>query len=838
VAGISLYHAVLQSHFEAQCDDSSALAKESIWSPSDCFTCLVSMQLYRTFNDVQLKQTNRMLSKFPDSLKIAYIDYVDKNISAEADALHPRQRRRYFSCLIDKHCPMVPANRAAPISPNSAGVRTPQRPSGQEETFRRAPSLKIELPGFPILGDGKSDNQNHAVPFMRGTFCQCIDSNQGAYFEQMLLLPCVLGEFRTSERGGNEAKRIIGLPEHITSDFGSIGDFAAGAELAFGTVLQRSHAVLGARLHYGHPDIMNKQYMMQQGGVSKATKTLNLSEDIFAGMDFMLRGNGRKIRHCEYFYLTKGRDLGFNAVMGFFSKLSSGTGEQILTRQMFRLGQILPLPEMLSFHYAHAGYYLTQAFIALAMPFTVATWLLVLAADCEDKFRSFTYCPEASSGEAMAKVLSAWCSWVIVFFLVAQALPLFMQMWMEMGLKSATLRILKQWASGSWCFFMFQAKLVGYYVLNEIRYGGARYVNTGRGLPTQRSPFLGALDPDSGLLTKVSGLYLDYARLSYYDGVKLALAACLVPLMGGYAGIVTWLFVGMAAFSWLYAPFLFNPYQFSSDYFLTDLKSWVAFFLRENATHWVQWYNETQLKPRRGFRHSVWDVKFLLGFFVLLVWSSAMSKKLELYWNIYDYHEDFVASLVGPQTIAFVPPILASVVICVLLTLLECAACCRGQLAVPGKPEQKGFYLPAIAVILILVEVSESVIPLLCLEQRSWRKAFLAGLVLKLLLFSLFLFLAEAVINRSYFQRWGMLGRPVELFVYANRWARDAAVSTLLLATLTIGVGLHSLNEMACPTWNLHQLLIYRARARNLKDHLAEDPLPEPNQRKSTVTAL
>ena len=30
--------------------------------------------------------------------------------------------------------------------------------------------------------------------------------------------------------------------------------------------------------------------MMQQGGVSKATKTINLSEDIFAGMDFTLRG--------------------------------------------------------------------------------------------------------------------------------------------------------------------------------------------------------------------------------------------------------------------------------------------------------------------------------------------------------------------------------------------------------------------------------------------------------------------------------------------------------------------------------------------------------------------
>ena len=43
---------------------------------------------------------------------------------------------------------------------------------------RRAPKYKIEIPGFPILGDGKGDNQNTAVHFTRGTFVQCIDANQ------------------------------------------------------------------------------------------------------------------------------------------------------------------------------------------------------------------------------------------------------------------------------------------------------------------------------------------------------------------------------------------------------------------------------------------------------------------------------------------------------------------------------------------------------------------------------------------------------------------------------------------------------------------------------------
>lgn len=34
------------------------------------------------------------------------------------------------------------------------------------------------LARYPILGDGKGDNQNTAVPFTRGTYVQCIDANQ------------------------------------------------------------------------------------------------------------------------------------------------------------------------------------------------------------------------------------------------------------------------------------------------------------------------------------------------------------------------------------------------------------------------------------------------------------------------------------------------------------------------------------------------------------------------------------------------------------------------------------------------------------------------------------
>ena len=36
----------------------------------------------------------------------------------------------------------------------------------------RSPKYRIELPGPPILGDGKGDNQNHAIIFTRGAIVQ------------------------------------------------------------------------------------------------------------------------------------------------------------------------------------------------------------------------------------------------------------------------------------------------------------------------------------------------------------------------------------------------------------------------------------------------------------------------------------------------------------------------------------------------------------------------------------------------------------------------------------------------------------------------------------------
>merc|ERR1712070_176615 len=98
---------------------------------------------------------------------------------------------------------------------------------------------------------------------------------------------------------------------------------------------------------------------------------------------------------------------------------------------------------------------------------------------------------------------------------------------------------MKQMLTLSPLLFIFQAKIIGNYVTNEVRRGGATYVATGRGLPTERRPFIGEVEKNSLKIKvekgtpKVGGLYLDYAQHTYYDGVRLLLGGVLVVVAGG-----------------------------------------------------------------------------------------------------------------------------------------------------------------------------------------------------------------------------------------------------------------------------------------------------------------
>ncbi|KAI4751281.1 1,3-beta-glucan synthase component GLS1, partial [Aureobasidium sp. EXF-3400] len=272
------------------------------------FKICVSMQRYAKFTKEERENAEFLLRAYPD-LQIAYLD--------EEPPANEGEDPRLYSALIDGHSEIM-------------------------ENGLRKPKFRIMLSGNPILGDGKSDNQNHSIIFYRGEYIQLIDANQDNYLEECLKIRSVLAEFEemTTDNVSPytpglatpkfDPVAILGAREYIFSEnIGILGDVAAGKEQTFGTLFARTLAEIGGKLHYGHPDFLNGIFMTTRGGVSKAQKGLHLNEDIYAGMTAQLRGG--RIKHCEYYQCGKGRDLGFGSILNFTTKIGTGMGEQMLS---------------------------------------------------------------------------------------------------------------------------------------------------------------------------------------------------------------------------------------------------------------------------------------------------------------------------------------------------------------------------------------------------------------------------------------------------------------------------------------------------------------------------
>jgi 1,3-beta-glucan synthase len=308
------------------------------------FKLCVSMQRFAKFKKEEMENAEFLLRAYPD-LQIAYLD--------EEPPLAEGEEPRLYSALIDGHSEIM-------------------------ENGMRRPKFRIQLSGNPILGDGKSDNQNHAIIFYRGEYIQLIDANQDNYLEECLKIRSVLAEFEEMKTEdvspytpgvkttATNPVAILGAREYIFSEnIGILGDVAAGKEQTFGTLFARTLSQIGGKLHYGHPDFLNGIFMTTRGGVSKAQKGLHLNEDIYAGMNALLRGG--RIKHCEYYQCGKGRDLGFGSILNFTTKIGTGMGEQMLSREYYYLGTQLPLDRFLSFYYAHPGFHVNNMFIMLSV---------------------------------------------------------------------------------------------------------------------------------------------------------------------------------------------------------------------------------------------------------------------------------------------------------------------------------------------------------------------------------------------------------------------------------------------------------------------------------------
>ena len=536
------------------------------------FRLLVSMQLYAQFTSEQLTQVENILSYVPELV----VSYYEQDFFGV-----------FYSCVFDSTCPLL-------------------------ENGRRKPKMRIKLSGNPILGDGKSDNQNIALPFYRGEYIQLVDANQDNYLEECLKIRNVLREFENTTEITNgfqteryispksprphrqvtdlEAQRqpfteasilspstapiaIVGAREYIFSEnIGVLGDVAAGKEQTFGNLFSRTLSKIGAKLHYGHPDFLNGIFMSTRGGVSKGQRGLHLNEDIYAGMTAVQRGG--QIRHSEYFQCGKGRDLGFVSILNFTAKIGAGMGEQMLSREYFYMGTQLPFDRFISFYYAHPGFHINNACIMLSlhMLLTVVLWLNSIASVCTvckyDKTLDPTS-PHRPAGCTNILPLLDWVSRCIVsIFLVffVSLCPLLFQELTEKGLLRSLCRIFRHIGSLSMLFEVFVCRIYAKSFWADMNLGGAKYVATGRGLATSRLSFY--------------HLYTGY-NLEIACGLKIA--GILI-----FSGSILWspgyLWFWTTAFSFCFCPVLYNPHQFALTEFFLDYRALILWFWNATST--------------------------------------------------------------------------------------------------------------------------------------------------------------------------------------------------------------------------------------------------------------
>ncbi|KAI9245563.1 1,3-beta-glucan synthase component-domain-containing protein [Phascolomyces articulosus] len=466
------------------------------------FRLVLAMQRYADFSKEERENVEVLLKEYPN-LQIAYIEIVEGNDTEE-------QRDAYYSVLIDSHCSTL-----------ADGTRSPK--------------YRIRLPGNPILGDGKSDNQNHTLIFYCGEYLQLIDANQDNYLEECLKIRNVLAEFEQKTHSNHQSSyrsetnsngspvAIVGVQEYIFSEnIGVLGDIAAGKEQTFGTLSQRIMATIGGRLHYGHPDFLNGIFMTIRGGVRKAQKGLYLNEDIYAGMNAFERGGC--IKHVEYYQCGKGRDLGMGSILNFITKIA--------------------LDRFLTFYYAHPGFHINNIFIMLSVQLFMVVTLVIGALAmpvtlCEFNPDVPKDAPLEPEGCYNLVPVFDWLKRVVISIFVIFAisfLPLFLQELYERGFLRA--------CSSYKAIIIFVTQCYADSILSNLSYGGARYIATGRGFATSRIPF--------------SQLFSRFADSSTYFGARSFLNASLwfslIDFFVDYREYLRWLSRGNGAshsISWI-----------------------------------------------------------------------------------------------------------------------------------------------------------------------------------------------------------------------------------------------------------------------------------------------
>ncbi|KAK6134488.1 hypothetical protein DH2020_031770 [Rehmannia glutinosa] len=478
------------------------------------FTHVVSCQIYgsqKSSGDPQAQDILELMIRYP-SLRVAYVE--------EKEEIVAEGPRKVYSSILVKAV------------------------NGFDQEIYR-----IKLPGPPNIGEGKPENQNHAIIFTRGDALQAIDMNQDNYLEEALKMRNILQEFLRVQRRSRPT--ILGMREHIfTGSVSSLAWFMSYQETSFVTIGQRLLAnPLRVRFHYGHPDLFDRIFHLTRGGISKASKTINLSEDVFA------------------------------------AKVANGNSEQTLSRDIYRLGRRFDFFRMLSFYFTTVGFYFNSLISVIGVyVFLYGQLYLVLSG-----------LQRALLIEAKVKNIksleTALASQSFIQLGLLTGLPMVIEIGLERGFLNALKDFVLMQLQLAAVFFTFSYGTKAHYYGRTILHGGAKYRPTGRKVVVFHSSF--------------TENYRLYSRSHFVKGFELLLLLIVYDLFRrSYQSSMAYVLITYAiwfmSMTWLFAPILFNPSGFDWGKIVDDWKDWNKWIKQQGGIgiqqdkSWQSWWIEEQ----------------------------------------------------------------------------------------------------------------------------------------------------------------------------------------------------------------------------------------------------
>ncbi|MBA0742686.1 hypothetical protein Gogos_015719 [Gossypium gossypioides] len=518
------------------------------------FTYVVSCQMFgshKSSGDPRAEDVKDLMIRYP-ALRVAYIEEKEEIIG-------DKPQKVYFSILA-----------------KAVG------------TFDQV-IYRIKLPGPPIIGEGKPENQNHAIIFTRGEALQTIDMNQDNYLEEALKVRNLLQEFHHNR--GRRPPTILGLREYIfTESVSTLAWFMSYQETSFVTIGQRLLAnPLRVRFHYGHPDVFDRLFHITRGGISKASKTINLSEDVFAGFNSTLRRGC--ITYHEYLQVGKGRDVGLNQISKFEAKdaILLFHNHWILLQQPGNSLTLNKISVLGIYVFLYGQLYLVLSGLEKA--------LLI-----EARMKNIESLETALASQSFIQLG------------LLTGLPMVMEIGLEKGFLTALKDFVLMQLQFAAVFFTFSLGTKTHHFGRTIMYGGAKYIPTGRKVVVFHASF--------------TENYRLYSRSHFVKGFELLLLLVVYDLFrrsyqSSMAYVLITYSVWFMTMTWLFAPFLFNPSGFEWDEIVDDWKGWNKWIkekggigIQQNKS-WQSWWNDEQAHLRRsGYGARLFEILLSIRFFL------------------------------------------------------------------------------------------------------------------------------------------------------------------------------------------------------------------------------